>query len=148
MQPRALTGALLLAAAWTGTVSAQEAPATADAAVQAPTDTMAIGRRATEFFYDAEIDSLWAMLTPAFQESLGSPDKLLERLDFLSDRAGAEVEVIEESIRMRNGRPQYWRVAEFDLAPEPLLLRWVISPEGKVSGQGIGLASQPPQTDD
>ena len=66
----------------------------------------------------------------------------------LIERAGDEVELIEESIRMRNGQPQYWRVAEFELAPEPLLLRWVVSDDGKIGGQGLGLASQPPATDD
>lgn len=101
------------------------------AAQEAPVDTIAVGQRATAFFYDGEMDSLWTMLTPEFQEGLGSPDKLFERLDFLSERAGDEVAVIEETVKMRNGRPQYWRVAEFDLAPEPILLRWVISPEGR-----------------
>ena len=111
-------------------------------------DTLAIGRQATAFFYDGEIDSLWAMLTPEFQEGLGSTEKLFDRFDFLGERAGDEVAVIEETIKMRNGRPQYWRVAEFDLAPEPILLRWVVSPDGKVAGQGLGLASQAPPTDD
>jgi hypothetical protein len=111
-------------------------------------DTMAVGRQATEYFYDGNVDSLWTMLTPAFQEGLGSADELLDRLDMLTERAGDEMELIEESIRMRKGRPQYWRVAEFEMVPEPLLIRWVISPEGKVSGQGLGLASQPPATDD
>jgi len=117
-------------------------------AQEAPVDTIAIGQRATAFFYDGEMDSLWTMLTPAFQEGLGSTDQLFERLDFLSERAGDEVAVIEETVKMRKGRPHYWRVAEFDLAPEPLLLRWVISPDGKVSGQGLGPASQAPPTDD
>jgi hypothetical protein len=118
------------------------------AAQEASVDTISIGQRATDFFYEGEMDSLWAMLTPAFQEGLGSTEKLFERLDFLSERAGDEVAVIEETVKMRKGRPQYWRVAEFDLAPEPLLLRWVISPDGKVAGQGMGPASQAPPTDD
>ena len=117
-------------------------------AQEAPVDTIAVGRRATMFFYDGEMDSLWTMFTPSYQEKLGSIEQLFERFDFLSERAGDEVAVIEETIKMRNGRPQYWRVAEFDLAPEPILLRWVISPEGKISGQGLGLASQAPPTDD
>ena len=131
--------ALLLSCSLTGTMlSAQNTVI----------DTMAVGRQATEYFYDGNVDSLWTMLTPEFQEGLGSPDALLDRLDMLTERVGDEMELIEESIRMRKGRPQYWRVAEFDMAPEPLLIRWVISPDGKVSGQGMGLASQPPATDD
>ena len=117
-------------------------------AQEAPVDTIAVGQRATMFFYDGEMDSLWTMLTPEFQDGLGSTEKLFERFDFLSERAGDEVAVIEETIKMRNGRPHYWRVAEFDLAPEPILLRWVISADGKIAGQGLGLASQAPPTDD
>ena len=116
-------------------------------AQEAPVDTIAVGQRATMFFYDGEMDSLWTMLTPEFQEALVSTETLFERFDFLSERAGDEVAVIEETIK-RKGRPQYWRIAEFDLAPEPLLLRWVISPDGKISGQGMGPASQAPPTDD
>lgn len=134
------------------TLTAQEAAAatTGADATSAPEafDTMAVGRRATRLFLDGDADSLWAMLTPEFQEKVGSADGIMDRLDMINDRAGTEVLVIEESIRMRHGRPQYWRVTEFDLAPEPLLLRWVISPEGKISGQGLGLASQAPPTDD
>lgn len=114
----------------------------------APVDTMAIGQQATALFYDGAMDSLWTMFTPEYQEAVGSTDALFERLDFLSERAGDEVAVVEETIKMRKGRPQYWRLAEFDLAPEPILLRWVISPEGKIAGQGLGLASQAPPTDD
>lgn len=117
-------------------------------AQDAAIDTMAVGRQATNLFLAGDMDALWAMMTTEFQESTGSVDALHDRLDMVMERAGDEVEVIEESIRMRNGKPQYWRVAEFELAPEPLLLRWVISPEGKVSGQGLGLLSQAPPTDD
>jgi len=129
-------------------VSATPFAATTMAAQETVIDTMAVGRQATEYFLAGDSDSLWTMLTPEFQESLGSPEAILDRLDMLIERAGDENAVLEESIRMRNGRPQYWRVAEFDLAPEPLLLRWVVSPDGKISGQGLGLASQPPKTDD
>lgn len=129
-------------------VSTAPVTATTLAAQEASIDTMGVGRQATEYFLAGESDSLWTMLTPEFQESLGSPEAILDRLDMLIERAGDETAVLEESIRMRNGRPQYWRVAEFDMAPEPLLLRWVVSPDGKISGQGLGLASQPPKTDD
>lgn len=134
-----------------GTALAVLAPLAAAAPLAAQDmamDTMAVGRQATVWFLDGQMDSLWAMMTPEFQESTGSIDAMYDRLDQVSVRAGSEIVVIEESIRMRNGQPQYWRVAEFDLIPEPLLLRWVISPDGKVSGQGLGLASQPPKTDD
>ncbi len=138
MNLKRMSAAAALAMAAATTLPAQ------DAAI----DTMAVGRLATEYFYAGNVDSLWAMLSPAYQERVGDPEALLDRLDMLIEQAGDEVELIEESIRMRNGQPQYWRVAEFELAPEPLLIRWVVTPDGKIGGQGMGLASQPPATDD
>lgn len=113
----------------------------------ATVDTMAVGRRATELFYAAKIDSLWLMLSPEFQESV-TEDALWDRLDMFQQRAGTEVRLLEESIKMRNGRPQYWRTAEYDIATEPILLRWVITDDGKVGGMGMGPASMAPPTDD
>ena len=62
-------------------------------AQEASLDTLAIGQRATMFFYDGEMDSLWTMFTPSYQEKLGSIEQLFERFDFLSERAGDEVAV-------------------------------------------------------
>jgi len=113
----------------------------------ATVDTMAVGRRATELFYAAKIDSLWLMLSPKAQESL-SEDALWDRLDVFQQRAGSEIRLLDESIKMRNGRPQYWRTAEYDIATEPILLRWVITDDGRVAGMGMGPASMAPPTDD
>lgn len=113
----------------------------------APVDTMAVGRRATELFYAAKIDSLWLMFSPGVQESL-TEDALWDRLDVFQQRAGSEVRLLDESIKMRNGRPQYWRTAEYDIATEPILLRWVITDDGKLGGMGMGPASMAPRTDD
>lgn len=47
----------------------------------------------------------------------------------------------------RNGRDQYWRTAEFERAPEAVLLRIVVTPQGQYAGVGIGLALNPPPID-
>jgi hypothetical protein len=65
----------------------------------------------------------------------------------IATRAGNEVSVIEEKFITRNGARQYWRTAKMDILEEPFLLRWVISPEGKIAGIGMGPASQAPPID-
>ena len=65
----------------------------------------------------------------------------------LSVRAGTEVAVLEEKFVMRNQRPQYWRTAKFTNFPEPILLRWVINPQGEIVGLGLGPLSQAPPID-
>jgi hypothetical protein len=62
----------------------------------------------------------------------------------IASRAGSEVSVIEEKFITRNGARQYWRTAKMDILPEAFLLRWVISPEGRIAGVGMGPASQAP----
>jgi len=142
--------AILIAAACTavGTLQAQDS---AQASAPAPLDTaaaIAAGQKATDLFYAGRMDSLWTMLTPGFQEGIESQQWLTDRLGMVMGRAGLETRVVEESIKMRGGKPQYWRVAEFSSMPEPLLLRWVIAPDGRISGLGMGPLSQAPPTDD
>ena len=65
----------------------------------------------------------------------------------VAEQIGFPTDVVEEKYVMRNGMPQYWYTAEFDNAPEPFMIRWVITPEGKISGIGLNPASMAPETD-
>lgn len=136
------SGILLIAlAATVGTLQAQEGAVDTAAVIAA-------GQKASEFFYAGKMDSLWAMLTPGFRADIQNQQALTDRLGLIVGRAGFETKVVQEKLKMRNGKPQYWRAADFSSLPEPLLLRWVIEPDGKVSGMGIGPLSQAPTTDD
>jgi hypothetical protein len=68
-------------------------------------------------------------------------------MEQLAVRAGTETAVLEEKFVKRNGRTQYWRTARFSDFPEPILLRWVIDAEGKITGLGLGPLSQAPPID-
>lgn len=110
-------------------------------------DSLALARRYVEWFYAAQVDSLWAHTSEPVRANIQSADWWRERADQLAIRAGSETEVVEERFRMRNGRPQYWRTARFSDSPEPMLVRFVLNGEGLIDGFGLGPLSQAPATD-
>jgi hypothetical protein len=114
------------------------------ASAAAPVDSLALARQYTRWFYDAQWDSL---LAHAPADRRPSREELQQQLDMLTARAGTELWVLEEKFVRRNGRPQYWRTARFTAREEPILLRWVIDPDGSIGGLGLGPASDPPPVD-
>ena len=130
--------ALLLAPA--GAFAQDEAP-------HLPPDSMELGRQYIEWWFGAEVDSLRAVMTEEMQ-GRWSEDLTLERMDMVAEQIGFPTDVVEEKYMMRNGEPQFWYTAEFDNAPEPFMVRFVITPEGKISGIGLNPASMAPETDE
>ena len=68
-------------------------------------------------------------------------------MDQVALQVGTEVEVLEERYVTRNGKPQFWHTGRFSELAEPIQIRWVIEPDGQISGAGINPASQAPQVD-
>jgi hypothetical protein len=132
-----LAAALVVAAS---PLVAQDAPARPD--------SLALARKYVGWFYEAQVDSLWAHTSEGMRQDVKTADWWRQRADEVALRAGSETEVLEERFRMRNGRPQYWRTARFSDFGEPLLIRFVIDDAGLISGLGMGPASQAPPTDD
>ena len=125
------------------------APAAAlaqDAAPHLPPDSMELGRKYIEWWFGAEVDSLRAAMTPEMQEQW-TEELTLERMDMVAEHAGFPTDVVEEKYVMRNGMPQYWQTMEVDVFDEPFMIRFVITPEGKIAGIGMNPASQAPPTD-
>ena len=140
MKPTIFLAASVLVAAASPAI-AQQSPA--------PIDTLAVGRQATMYFYSGRVDSLWAMVDSTWQKELGSSNWFVEHALQMQMRAGQEDSLISERIRMRNGQPQYWRTARFSgFAAEPVVIRWVIMPDGKIGGLGMNPESRNPPTDD
>jgi hypothetical protein len=107
-------------------------------------DSLARARQYTEWFYQGRMDSLvehWATMTPP------SPAELDRRRSFLESRVGTEVEVLDEKFVKRRGRTQYWRTARFSRYQEPMLIRWVLDPQGWLAGMGMGPLSEAPEID-
>lgn len=119
--------------AWVAPAPAQEAP-----------DTLALARQYTMWLYAGEADSVSAHATEEARNGFATPDQVHRMSDMIMTRAGIEIEVVEETWKLRNGDCQYWRVARFSDLPEPLLIRWVLDPAGRIAGAGIGPLSQAP----
>ena len=66
--------------------------------------------------------------------------------DQFTAQVGEETGLVEEKVVMRKGNPQYWRTANFSMAPEPIMIRWVIV-NGEIWGIGLNPASQAPPID-
>jgi hypothetical protein len=119
--------------------AASLAPASA-LAQEAPVDSLALARQYTQWLYAGEADSLLAHST---EETRTETD--FTRLgQMIAERAGFELEVSEETWKLRNGACQYWRTAQFSVMDEPLLLRWVLDPQGRIEGLGAGPLTQAP----
>lgn len=124
------------------------APAAAPAPMrQLPADSLALARRYAGFITASQADSLFAVLSPPMQSRMGSVDQLRAQMDGLASQAGTETSMTEERWVSRGGQRQYWRFSNFSAAPEQVVIRLVIGPDGLVTGIGISPASQLPPVD-
>lgn len=125
-----------------------------DAAAPAPAPTVhrrvgneiELGQKFVAFLYTGQFDSLFAHMSEELHTEMVSPDDMAAQWDQFSARIGEETKLLGEMVVMRNGSPQYWRTAEFSMAPEPIMIRWVIV-DGEIQGIGINPASQAPPID-
>lgn len=122
--------------------AASLAPGSARA--QAPVDSLALARQYTTWLYAGEADSLVAHSTDETRNEEGARDRLLQLSQLIAQRAGHELEVSEETWKLRNGECQYWRTAQFSAMEEPLLIRWVLDRTGRIAGYGAGPYTQAP----
>lgn len=124
---------------------AASAPAVRAQAKPRP-DSLALARQATIWFYTARFDSLIAHHDAHSRADSTLAARYAQQLAFLTQRAGTDVQVLEEKFVRRNGQPQYWRTAVFTDLDEPLLIRWVVV-DGAIAGMGMGPLSQAPPID-
>jgi len=123
------------------------------ALLQAPTaasqkpDSLALARQYTVWFYTNQVDSLIAHYSADTRRDTTLRRDIAAQMEQLALRAGTETGVVEEKFVKRNGRTQYWRTAKFTDFAEPILLRWVINPDGTIGGMGLGPKSQAPPID-
>jgi len=107
---------------------------------------MELGRKYTQWLYTGQFDSLFVHMKEEMRSEMGSPDDMAGQFDQFTAQVGDETGVVDEKVVMRKGNPQYWRTAEFSMAPEPIMIRWVIV-DGEIWGIGINPASQAPEID-
>ena len=153
MSIRALTAiaALVIAPATVAAQSGSPPPSTTaqvkPSLPPAPTtDLVVAGRKLADWILANQLDSVVANLAPGSNADTTKME-LSRLVGDIAIHGGNQVKVVEEKVVRRNGRYQYWRTAEFDQAPGAVLLRIVLTPDGKYGGHGIGLASDPPPID-
>jgi hypothetical protein len=128
------------------TLAAAAAPLRAQ--IAAPMDSLELGRKATDWFYLSQTDSLWNHVADTTDWSSRSDFAARTKgmLQDLVGRAGFEDSLISEEFVKRHGQTQYWRTARFNLVEEPVMLRWVIV-NGRIGGIGMNLAKDAPARD-
>ena len=110
------------------------------------TDLVVAGRKLANWILANQLDSVTANLAPNSNADTTRME-LTRLIEEIAVKGGNELKVIDEKVVRRNGRYQYWRTAEFERAPSTVLLRIVLTPDGKYSGFGIGDASDAPPVD-
>lgn len=109
---------------------------------------LALGKTYTRWFLAGKADSLIAAMAPGTLEELGGVAGLEDVMARVTERAGLETKVVEEKMTYRNGQPQFWHAGEFSaFSEDELVIRWVMTPEGKITGAGIGPKGQTPAPD-
>lgn len=152
-----LSAALLVALTSPVLTAQQPAPATAPAAAPAaarpkpgklPADSMELGRKWAKWLLTAQKDSLWAALDSTSKVQVGSPDRFEEMSAQFAERAGEEQELLVEKFVTRNGMRQYYREGKYSaFTAEPVVLRLVMTKDGKLAGFGFNPKSKVPPLD-
>ena len=127
----------------TATATAQSSPAMPPAPT---TDLVVAGRKLASWILSNQLDSVAANLAPSSNADTVRKE-LSRQVEEIAIHGGNELKVNEEKVVRRNGRYQYWRMSEFENAPSTVLLRIVLTPDGKHAGIGIGLLNNAPPTD-
>jgi Flp pilus assembly protein CpaB len=110
------------------------------------TDLVVAGRKLASWILANQLDSVTVNLAPNSNADTTRME-LTRLVEEIAIHGGNELKVTEEKVVRRNGRYQYWRSADFERAPSPVLLRIVLTPDGKYGGIGIGLANNAPAID-
>lgn len=113
-------------------------------AQESPVDSLALARQYTTWLYAGEADSLLAHSTDETRAEMAESGNFTRIGQMIAERAGVELEVSEETWKLRGGACQYWRTAQFSSMEEPILIRWVLDPQGRIAGLGAGPYTQAP----
>jgi hypothetical protein len=159
-RPLVLIAALVLGAS---TLTAQAAPppptpttppATAAPAAPLPPaapaylatreEAMTIGRETARLALTGGIDGLVALGDPAVGDSATRYTRLSDALSQIALQLGAERRMISEQVMKVNGRIEYWRTAEYEMVPVPLIFRVIMGAQGKWRGFTASTEDQAP----
>jgi len=124
---------LLAALALPGQSRSDATAPTADTARQDPA-AMQAGRELSQLFLQGNTAAVWARMTPAMQESIGSAAAMAQFHEKVIADLGGEVAVLDESTRLQPGIRVYMRTSRWSRLPTPILMQWAVDDDGKVAG--------------
>lgn len=104
---------------------AQQAETTATAVEQ--------GRIFTEWFYQGELETLYAQFSPEMKEAL-SLEALTQFQTQVADQFGQEAEVLDEKVTPYQQYAIYDRIVTFEKYDNPMIVEWTIGPEQIIYG--------------
>ena len=113
-----------------------------------PADSMAIGDQYAEWFLDYDAESLREKFSDDLKERLGSVGDMIDQMGQFFDQIGVQETVVSQRYWIRQGERQFWHTAKFSGAAENIVIRFVIQPDGTITGIGINPESQNPPVDD
>lgn len=116
--------------------TAAAAPATPAAPVYLAThaEAMAIGRATARAAFTGLVDSLVATADPATSSGGDIRSRLTDGIAQISLQLGAERRVVSERVMLVEGRVEYWRTAEYEMVPVPLVFRVIMGAKGTWRG--------------
>jgi murein DD-endopeptidase MepM/ murein hydrolase activator NlpD len=95
---------------------------------------METGRRYARWFLDGSTDSLWARFDARMRQALPTAAQFAAFRNQFAGQAGAETQVVSESVRREGGATVYERVSRFASTPNPFRITIATDAEGKVAG--------------
>ncbi|HET8649706.1 MAG TPA: hypothetical protein VFL95_06680, partial [Gemmatimonadales bacterium] len=123
------------------------APAAAQSSsASAQPNYLALGHQYAEWFLAGKSDSLAAHVDSSSGHPWGAEQFTRQRAA-LKERAGKETAVLEEKMNRRQGHRQYWRESLFNQMDEPVVVRFLLTDEGRITGFGMGPKSRTPAPD-
>ncbi len=135
---------LLVVALLAGTA----ASAAAQATPPLPADSTQRARNYARWILTAQADSLWPFVAQGGTGNFSTLDAFRSFVGGLQARAGVPGAVLEERWIWRGGARQFWheRVVS-GLTEEPLVLRLVMLPDGRLGGVGASPKPNAPPAD-
>ena len=116
--------------------------------VDMPADSMEIGDQYVSWFLDYDAESLREKFDDGMKERMGSVGDMIDRMGQFFDQVGVQENVVSQRYWMREGQRQFWHTAKFSGMDENVVIRFVIQPDGMITGIGINPESQNPPVDD
>lgn len=107
---------------------------------------LALGHQYGEWFMSGQADSLAAHVDSSSGHPWGA-EQFARRRAQLTERAGKETAVLEEKMNRRQGHRQYWRESLFNQMDEPVVVRFLLTDAGRITGFGMGPKSRTPPPD-